>query len=81
MTEQEWFCGNTVSKPKLKKVSPDIEYNLARFEGQLAKLDTLINWSACSSNDKDEFVETLKMAKQFLAALRLALDPHRIDVV
>jgi hypothetical protein len=55
----------------------DIQYNLSRIEGQIARIESLIG---SSTFHRVELCNVLKATKQFLADLRLALDPHRIDV-
>lgn len=70
--------GNIKSALRVISEAPeDVEYNLARLEGQLARFDVLFNEVRVTK----EIWGNLTSAKQFLAALRLALDPHRIDVV
>lgn len=61
----------------------DINYYLARVEGQLARLEFIL--SAESHLSPGEAISTgrgtINAAKAFLASLRNALDPRRIDVV
>lgn len=59
-------------------VEQDAQYYMARIEGQLARLDLLTNgyyW-----HEHEEFISAIKETKGFLASLRSALSPHRIDV-
>lgn len=75
------YQAHNAQRPTITK--EDIHYYLARVEGQLARLDNLINvqQSSCAYGERDELNGTLTTAKQFLASLRNALDEHRIDVV
>lgn len=67
---------NPLNFPQYKE---DIEYNLARLEGQLARMDQITD--NMGGNVALAFNPVINDAKQFLLALRLALDPHRIDVI
>lgn len=58
----------------------DVDYYLARLEGQLARIEFLTEPSQSPFAIYDELRSTLTSAKNFLASLRLALDTRRIDV-
>lgn len=59
----------------------DVEYNLARVEGQLARLEALLNGDLGDGDFSEEDARAiLTNAKGFLTALRNALDTRRIDV-
>lgn len=62
----------------------DVEYNLARAEGQLVRAEQIMRTINSEGDDSGvgnlEMTQTLTNAKRFLTALRLALSPNRADV-
>lgn len=67
---------------KEKQINQDVEYNLARLEGQLERMRTIIynGGSPLPWGIITELSETLTNAKSFLSALRKSLDGNRYDV-
>lgn len=75
-----WLRGEKTldSKPAAREYDPqDINYYLARVEGQIARIEAMVS---ADSYETDVMTGTIRAAKAFLASLRNALDPHRIDV-
>lgn len=59
----------------------DVEYYLARLEGQFARMEALLDGDLGDGNfSTPEAQIIVTTAKMFLSALRLALEPHRYDV-
>lgn len=78
-----WLAGETTEErwERVKKLGDripiDAEYNLARVEGLLSRLE-YINSHGLLDHEVEDIHQKMK---GFIASLRLSLDPRRIDVV
>lgn len=63
------------------RVPMDAEYNLARLEGQVARLERISNSVGITLEVEDMLKEIVQKSKGFIASIRNAIDPRRIDVV